>query len=282
MAMQKSESRLKLIPISGDDVPRYDDKNGKILVPEGDFLMYKGIHERTMILLNSWMDNREGAETELCKIADELDQWEKGCNISSVVGGVAGIGGGAAVIGGMVLMPPVAVAGLAVGAVAAASNLTTGILKMRNIKKNLLTAKEMLEYDRKLTETLASSITTLEETKTSILSSHQIKVTKDMGVNLNKETVMSGGRIGTVSIAGGAVRLVLKESTTVSSAVAKGAVHAITAVGIAIDVLTVAFSVKGLATGSKSEVAQKLRGAAEELKSSRESITRDFLADYLL
>lgn len=46
--------------------------SSSLQVPEGDFLMYKGIHERTMILLNSWMDNREGAETELCKIADEV------------------------------------------------------------------------------------------------------------------------------------------------------------------------------------------------------------------
>lgn len=46
----------------------------------------------------------------------------------------------------------------------------TSVNASNAFQKNLLTAKEMLEYDRKLTETLASSITTLEETKTSILS----------------------------------------------------------------------------------------------------------------
>uniref|UniRef100_A0A0K0DKT2 DUF4203 domain-containing protein n=1 Tax=Angiostrongylus cantonensis TaxID=6313 RepID=A0A0K0DKT2_ANGCA len=64
----------------------------------------------------------------------QLDRWEHGCNISSVVGGLAGIGGGTAVIGGVILMPPVAIAGLAVGGVAAASNLGTALLKMHNLK----------------------------------------------------------------------------------------------------------------------------------------------------
>ncbi|VDO70896.1 unnamed protein product [Haemonchus placei] len=63
---------------------------------------------------------------------------------------------------------------------------------------------------------------------------------------------------------------------------AKGAVHALTAVGIAIDLLTVTLSVKGLVNGSRSEVAAKLREASEELKVTREAITRHFLMDYLL
>ncbi|KAK6061200.1 hypothetical protein COOONC_01136 [Cooperia oncophora] len=146
-----------------------------------------------------------------------------------------------------------------------------------------LAAKEMLEYDRKMTETLANSIASLEDTKASILSSNRIEM-KDRCTtsNVNRETVISSGRVGAVSLAGGAVRLVLKESATLPSAMAKGAVHAITAVGIAIDVLTVALSVKGMVNGSRSETATKLREAAEELKNSREAITRHFLMDYLL
>ncbi|KAK6028026.1 Tat pathway signal sequence domain protein, partial [Ostertagia ostertagi] len=119
---------------------------------------------------------------------EHLDKWEHGCNISSVVGGVAGIGGGAAVIGGVILMPPVAVAGLAVGGVAAASNMATGLFKLHNLKKNVLAAKEMLE---------SNNIEMREKCATS---------------NLNRETVISSGRVGAVSLAGGAVRLVLKES----------------------------------------------------------------------
>ncbi|VDO61758.1 unnamed protein product [Haemonchus placei] len=175
----------------------------------------------------------------------QLDKWERGCNISNVVGGVAGIGGGAAVIGGVILMPPVAVAGLAVGGVAAASNMATGLFKLHNLKKNVLAAKEMLEYDRRMTETLANSIASLEETKESILSSNNIEMrAKCTTSKLNRETVISSGRVGAVSLAGGAVRLVLKESATLPTAMAKGAVHALTAVGIAIDLLTVTLSVK--------------------------------------
>ncbi|PIO61924.1 Tat pathway signal sequence domain protein [Teladorsagia circumcincta] len=177
--VMEEKTRLQLLPIASDGIPRYDDRNGKILVPEDDFLLYKGAHDKTMILLNCWMDNREVAEEELRRIADELDKWEHGCNISSVVGGVAGIGGGAAVIGGVILMPPVAVAGLAVGGVAAASNMATGLFKLHNLKKNVLAAKEMLEYDRRMTETLANSIASLEETKASILSMQQILSRKE-------------------------------------------------------------------------------------------------------
>ncbi|WKX95951.1 hypothetical protein Q1695_012420 [Nippostrongylus brasiliensis] len=279
--MEQTKRPLKFLPIATDDVPRYDDENGKILIPEDDFLLYKGVHDKTMILLNCWMDNRENAEAELRQIADELDRWEHGCNISSVVGGVAGIGGGAAVMGGVVLMPPVAVAGLVVGGVAALSNMTTGVLKMRNVKKNVAIAKEMLEYDKKLTDTLSSSMTTLEETKEKILSTHQLQVTKETEA-VTRETVMSSGRIGAVSLAVGAVRLALKESASLSSTVAKGAVHALTAVGIAIDLLTVTLNVKDMMNGSRSEVAGKLREAADELQSTREEITRRFFVDYLL
>ncbi|VDL82020.1 unnamed protein product [Nippostrongylus brasiliensis] len=184
-------------------------------------------------------------------------------------------------MGGVVLMPPVAVAGLVVGGVAALSNMTTGVLKMRNVKKNVAIAKEMLEYDKKLTDTLSSSMTTLEETKEKILSTHQLQVTKETEA-VTRETVMSSGRIGAVSLAVGAVRLALKESASLSSTVAKGAVHALTAVGIAIDLLTVTLNVKDMMNGSRSEVAGKLREAADELQSTREEITRRFFVDYLL
>ncbi|VDM60616.1 unnamed protein product [Angiostrongylus costaricensis] len=127
----------------------------------------------------------------------QLDRWEHGCNISSVVGGLAGIGGGTAVIGGVILMPPLAIAGI-------------------------------------------------------------------------NTFLISGVGIGAVSVAGGGVRLLLRESVggnvdllflhfrsnlfpnsrvyccqaSVQSAIAKGTVHAAMGISIAIDVLTVLLSVK--------------------------------------
>ncbi|RCN43409.1 putative septum site-determining protein MinC [Ancylostoma caninum] len=273
--------RVKLLPMDANGVPRYDEETGEVMIPEDDFLLYKGVCDKTMILLDNWIDNREKAEEELSKIADELDRWELGSNISTTVGSVAGIGGGAAVIAGVILMPPVAVAGLAVGGAAAVSNVTTGVLKLRNIKKNVDVAMRILEYDKLLTQNLASSVAMLEETEASVVTKNQIKMEEKLGDRLKPETVISGVGIGAVSIAGGATRLLLKESTVIQSAALKGAVHAATAVGIAIDVLTAIISVKGLIEGSRSDVAQKLRKAVEELKESREVMTRRLLMDYL-
>ncbi|EYC08339.1 hypothetical protein Y032_0066g3706 [Ancylostoma ceylanicum] len=273
--------RLKLLPMDANGVPRYDEETGEVMIPEDDFLLYKGVCDKTMILLDNWIDNRERAEDELSKIADELDRWELGSNISTTVGSVAGIGGGAAVIAGVILMPPVAVAGLAVGGAAAVSNVTTGVLKFRNIKKNVDVAMRILEYDKQLTQNLASSVAMLEETEASVVTKNQIKMEEKLGDRLKPETVISGVGIGAVSIAGGATRLLLKESTVIQSAALKGAVHAATAVGIAIDVLTAIISVKGLIEGSRSDVAGKLRKAVEELKESREVMTHRLLMDYL-
>ncbi|VDM80287.1 unnamed protein product [Strongylus vulgaris] len=275
------QCRVKLLPLDNQGVPRYDDQTGEVLIPEDDFLLYKGMCDKTMILLDHWIDNREKLEKELSLIAEDLDRWEYGTNISTTVGSVAGIGGGAAIIAGMIVMPPVAVAGLAVGGAAAVSNLTTGILKMANIKKNVDIAMKMLEYDKQLTENLANGIVMLEETESSVLSKNKIKIERRLGDRVNRDTVMNGIGVGAVSVAGGAARLLLKESTVIESAALKGAVHAATAIGIAIDLLTAIQSVRGLAKGSHSEVAKKLRSTAEELKTNRENITRRLLMEYL-
>ncbi|CAJ0608170.1 unnamed protein product [Cylicocyclus nassatus] len=273
--------RIKLLPLDNQGVPRYDDQTGEVLIPEDDFLLYKGMCDKTMILLDHWIDNREKLENELEIIAGELDRWEYGTNISTTVGSVAGIGGGAAIITGMIVMPPMAVAGLAVGGVAAVSNLTTGILKVANIKKNINRAMKMLEYDKQLTENLANGIVMLEETESTVLSKNKIRIEKRVGDPINRDTVMNGISVGAVSVAGGAARLLLKESTVIESAALKGAVHAATAIGIAIDVLTAIQSVRGLVKGSHSEVAQKLRSTALELKTNRENLTRRLLMEYL-
>ncbi|VDN23687.1 unnamed protein product [Cylicostephanus goldi] len=231
--------RIKLLPLDDQGVPRYDDQTGEVLIPEDDFLLYKGMCDKTMILLDHWIDNREKLEAELEIIAEDLDRWEYGTNISTTVGSVAGIGGGAAIITGMIVMPPMAVAGLAVGGAAAVSNLTTGILK-----KNVNIAMKMLEYDKQLTENLANGIVMLEETESTVLSKNKIHVEKRTGDPINRDTVMNGISVGAVTVAGGAARLLLKESTVIESAALKGAVHAATAIGIAIDVLTAIQSVR--------------------------------------
>ncbi|KHJ97374.1 hypothetical protein OESDEN_02655 [Oesophagostomum dentatum] len=237
------QCRLKLLPLDANGVPRYDEQTGEVMIPEEDFLMYKGICDKTMILLDNWIDNREKIENKLGLIADQLDRWEFGTNISTTVGSVVGIGGGAAIIAGMVLMPPVAMAGVAVGGAAAVSNMTTGILKFANIKAN--TAMKMLEYDRQLTENLASSVAMLEEAEATVLAKNQIKLEEQSDNRLDRETIINGIGVGAVSVAGcGAARFLLKESTVIQSAALKGAVHAATAVGIAIDLLTAVQSVR--------------------------------------
>ncbi|KAK6732548.1 hypothetical protein RB195_016737 [Necator americanus] len=273
--------RLKLLPLDDQGVPRYDDQTGEVMIPEDDFLLYKGICDKTMILLDNWIENRENAEHGLLKIAEELDRWELGSNISTTAGSIAGIAGGAAVIAGVLVMPPVAVAGLIVGGAAAASNLSTGILKMRNTKKNVVNAMKMLEYDKKLTENLANGIALIEETEASLLTKNYVGIEERLGSRPSRETLLSGVGIGAVSVAGGAARLLLKETAVIQSAALKGAVHAAAGIGIAIDALTAVLSIKGLVDGSHSEVAKKLRVAAEKLKESREEITRRMLMDYL-
>ncbi|KJH51406.1 hypothetical protein DICVIV_02420 [Dictyocaulus viviparus] len=302
-------SELRLLPLNADGVPRYDDRTNTVLVPESDFLEYKNIHDRTVTILNCWLDHREKTVDGLLRIADELDKWEYGCNISTIAGSIAGIGGGTAVIGGISLMPPLAIAGiritfsfaykvilsyclknevlincykgLAIGGVAAASNFGISLLKMHNLKKNVAAAKDMLESDEHLAEIVVSNVTSLERTMTSLLMKHDINVDAHDHNRLNKKTIISGVGIGAVSVAGGGVRLLLRESTSLQSAVARSTVRAVTAIGIAIDVLSIILAMKDIMKGSHSLVAGKLRNAAEELRISQEAITRNYLLEII-
>ncbi|KAJ1365249.1 hypothetical protein KIN20_025493 [Parelaphostrongylus tenuis] len=102
-----------------------------------------------------------------------------------------------------------------------------------------------------------------------------------MNSRIEKEAVISGVGVGAVSVAGGGIRLLLRESASVQSAIAKGTVHAAIGISIAIDLLTVLLSVKDIMKGSRSEMAEKLRNIARELKSSREEIKHLLLLDPL-
>ncbi|GMR34369.1 hypothetical protein PMAYCL1PPCAC_04564, partial [Pristionchus mayeri] len=116
------------------DLPVFDDEVG--LVPEAPAC--ERAHDRHTV----WAENREELIKRVFAIAAELDSLKRGCDVSTVVGSTVGIGAGATVIGGLILAPPVAIAGLVVGSIAAVSNVTTCLVKVGMIKKR---AKEVLE-----------------------------------------------------------------------------------------------------------------------------------------
>ncbi|CAD6195735.1 unnamed protein product [Caenorhabditis auriculariae] len=251
-------------------VPIFDASNEKLFIPRS---MSDDIDEKIRHagdVLHRWSDDRKNIVNDLLKIADDVDSMARGCAISTVVGSTVGVGGGAAVIGGLILMPPVAVAGLVVGTFAAASNLVTGATKIIHLKMKMNVVKELLEKDQKALEELEATVKAVLEL---INSAKAIGENDSIGPKELLNNVLSGGAMGTM-VAGMFVKQTARFSTSLAL---RATLHAAAAVGIVLDSISLISSALELKRGEASDAAKKIRDLASDLENHRKDVNTAFM-----
>ncbi|CAI2346791.1 unnamed protein product [Caenorhabditis sp. 36 PRJEB53466] len=198
---------------------------------------------------------------EMHSIVKELNNWEKRCAISTTVGSSVGVASGFAVIGGLVLLQPVAIVGLIVGAVAGLANAGTGLVKMVVFKKKITTVKKMLVTDGILFENLRNSseelLNAIEQANRSFRSE-----TEDTDV-LN--TTVGAYGIGLRCMASFLARL----------SCVKGAMHSLAGIGIILDSLVLTVNAKTLSEGAISKIGAQILDASTKLEEMREQVVRN-------
>lgn len=173
----------------------------------------------------------------------QLENWERGCAISTTVGSTVGVASGFAVIGGLTLLPPVAIAGLLVGTAAGISNLVTGVTKhavWKNLTKDL---NALMEEDKRLFEELLKSREELMEAIKKIVADEEFyrHFTNNEDVENKLKSVFGASVTG---ITGLGARFAMQSMGSLSSSLTKGVLHSVAVIGIVLDGVTLAMSVK--------------------------------------
>ncbi|CAL2033410.1 unnamed protein product [Caenorhabditis brenneri] len=257
-------------------IPIYSSLESLLFIPKS---MSKELSEkalRTQEFLDKWSNNRRRMTRQMEAIAQKLDNWEKGCAISTTVGSSVGIASGFAVIGGLVLMPPVAIAGLIVGTAAGVSNFATGVTKhvvLKNLHKEVTV---LLAEDRRLFEELLESRKELMETIKKIVEDEEFckHFTNDDDIENKLKTVFGGGVTG---ITGLGARFAITSMGRLSSSLVKGVLHSVAVIGIVLDGVTLAMSVKTLESGAASELGNEISMSASKLEMMRQKVVKHFL-----
>ncbi|EGT51704.1 hypothetical protein CAEBREN_13106 [Caenorhabditis brenneri] len=273
-------------------IPIYSSLESLLFIPKS---MSKELSEkalRTQEFLDKWSNNRRRMTRQMEAIAQKLDNWEKGCAISTTVGSSVGIASGFAVIGGLVLMPPVAIAGLIVGTAAGVSNFATGVTKhvvLKNLHKEVTV---LLAEDGRLFEELLESRKELMETIKKIVEDEEFckHFTNDDDIENKLKTVFGGGVTG---ITGLGARFAITSMVfhyslrafynnylfqgRLSSSLVKGVLHSVAVIGIVLDGVTLAMSVKTLESGAASELGNEISMCASKLEMMRQKVVKHFL-----
>lgn len=257
-------------------IPIYSSLESLLFIPKS---MSKELSEkalRTQEYLDKWSNNRRRMVRQMEAIAEKLDNWEKGCAISTTVGSSVGVVSGIAVIGGLVLMPPVAIAGLIVGTAAGVSNLATGVTKMFVSKNQHKDVMNLIDEDKKLFEELLKSREELMEAVRKIVEDEEFyKHFKNDGDIENKLKTVFGG--GVTGITGLGARFAMASMGRLSSSLVKGVLHSVAVIGIVLDGVTLAMSVKTLESGSTSELGDQILSCSSKLEMMRQKVVKHFL-----
>ncbi|GMS82199.1 hypothetical protein PENTCL1PPCAC_4374, partial [Pristionchus entomophagus] len=263
------------------DIPVFDDENG-LLIPEAP------ASERAYDRHTVWAEGREEVMKRLSTIADELDSLKRGCDVSTVVGSTVGIGAGATVIGGLILAPPVAIAGLVVGSLAAAANVATSLVKVGVIRKRAREALELVREDELLHAVFLVHLDELLKEQRLLgdadeMGEEAIELPEEDVEVLRKqltpqaEMVTSVGAAVATGVSAAGARAAILETSRLAPMVAKGLAHGAAGVGIVIDTLTLVLSSRDLLKGASLEYAVKLREVAQQLKQEMHAETAQFL-----
>ncbi|GMT14123.1 hypothetical protein PFISCL1PPCAC_5420, partial [Pristionchus fissidentatus] len=282
MISTESSRRIK-------DIPTFDDEMG-IFTPEAP------ASERSHDRLSVWAEHRDIVIKRIHDIADGLDSLKRKCDVSTVVGSTVGIGAGAAVIGGLILAPPVAIGGVVVGSLAAAANVTTSLVKVGVIRKRArevvglvqedenLHAIFLLHLDELLKERRAAGDDGAEETGEEAIEIEEDAALSSLDSPLSKKQMTPQVEMATsvsVAVATGVsaagARAAILETSRLAPMVAKGLAQGAAGLGILIDTLTLIVSSRDLLNGANLEYSVKLREVAQQLKQEMHAETAQFL-----
>ncbi|KHN82744.1 hypothetical protein Tcan_17445 [Toxocara canis] len=244
---------------------------------------------------------------ELRNAADELEEWTRNCNISTIAASSVALAGGTAAIVGSFLLPPLLVGGIAVTAASTITNLGVQLSRFVILRNAIGKIEKLYEHDRQLARTLdelyqvvltlnlfdvdnglhekgpSSAILDGERTATSLgvlLVSAPARCAA-VGVHAvgrsaksvsNTVQLSSGSAGGLLHIgAGGGNGLILRT-------VLRGAV----VFGLVIDGVTIIISARELAKGTDKKIGHILRKQADMKEEQLDSIKERLAASGLI
>ncbi|PIC46812.1 hypothetical protein B9Z55_006383 [Caenorhabditis nigoni] len=280
-------------PEEDNGIPIYSSLESLLFIPKS---MSKELSEKaikTQEFLDKWSNNRRRMVRKMEDIAEKLHNWEKGCAISTTVGSSVGVVSGFAIIGGVVLMPPVAVAGLIVGTAAGISNLATGISKWMVSKSQHKELIALIEEDERLFEELLVSRQELMEAVKKIVEGEEFyKHFKDDDDMENKLKTILGFSVTGVTGLGARFAItsmvcqikeclwylnIIQFQGRLSSSLAKGVLHSVAAIGIILDSVTLVLSAKTLQSGAASELGTEVLAVSGKMEMIRQKVVKHFL-----
>uniref|UniRef100_A0A8R1DYH0 Uncharacterized protein n=1 Tax=Caenorhabditis japonica TaxID=281687 RepID=A0A8R1DYH0_CAEJA len=262
-------------PSEENEVPIYSSLESLLIIPPS---MSRELNEKalkTQLFLDKWSHNRRNVVRQLDAIAEKLINWERGCAISTTVGSSVGIVSGAAVIGGLVLMPPVAIAGLIVGTAAGVSNLATGVTKWAVFKRELEKVQKMLDEDKRLFEELLASRSELMDVIRRIMEDEEFLKHFESEDDIEKLKAVLGASV--TGITGLGARYAIASMGRLSSSLVKGVLHSVAVIGIVIDGVTLALSVKTLKNDEVPEFVSTITEVSAKMELIRQKVVKHFL-----
>uniref|UniRef100_A0A914W7M5 Uncharacterized protein n=1 Tax=Plectus sambesii TaxID=2011161 RepID=A0A914W7M5_9BILA len=123
------------------------------------FTLYDRIHtsdDNFNVSFADWYTNRAELVSRLLEIAAKCDGHRLRCNVSTITGSSVGIVGGSVGIAGLILMPPVALVGVAIAGVGGAANLITGLTEFGITKSKQKVVRALLKEDVDKTKALVA------------------------------------------------------------------------------------------------------------------------------
>ncbi|PAV84660.1 hypothetical protein WR25_00752 [Diploscapter pachys] len=283
---QAARVRLMLMRDEADDIPVFD--RHQLEIPQSLWNQVDNLHDAALIAFRQWHMKRKELLDKIAEVEADLRSLEKGCNVSMVVGSSVSAAGGIAIVAGLVI-PLVAVggrtilfesdfftliyflfrenniliSGLIVCGVAAASNVTTSLVKIGVAKKKLKEIEVMLHQDAHNFNSLNEALIRLGEYLELLRDRYPELDNPDVAISSSVFSLLQMGSTGITA----AVRSALfKESAVVSAAFARGAVGVLAAAGVVLDGIFIVLSSRDLAKGSPSALADKLSMARGNLE----------------
>ncbi|CAJ0585932.1 unnamed protein product, partial [Mesorhabditis spiculigera] len=248
-----------------ENLPIFDEDTGDVeMDPEQAF---QDAVDHANSLVAEWARKREEIVERLKLIADQLDAIQHGCNISTTVGSSVGLAGGIVTVAGLILMPPVAIAGAIVGGVGAATNITTCVVNWMAIKKRMKDAEPMIQHDKTLWELIVKAWEEIARLET-------LRRTKGPGTPDVTSFAAPALALGTSGLAGIGARALITESARLTPKLAQTLAHTAAGIGIILDTFTLITTAKDMKNGSKSDYASKLREFGERIEEEKRTVVK--------
>ncbi|GCC18702.1 hypothetical protein chiPu_0020867, partial [Chiloscyllium punctatum] len=200
---------------------------------------------------------------ELRDIANSVDTCKRGVNIANVAGASASITGGLLAIGGLIASPftfgaslALTGVGIGLGAAGGAANIGASITDhvAQNMKSDRM--KEIIDLYKKNSEIMSESLCRLQQSI-------------EVSISMREETISRSSVIGATQTISKSLNPVLVVSSRVTGnalKAAKAVSGVLSGVLVVWDVYCLVKDAKELHEGSKTELAQEIRKAADAME----------------